>query len=286
MNNSSPAAEGQQKPRLKAPAASCDCHMHVFGPAARYAFAPNLDYEPDDATVDTYLAMRRRIGIERTVVVQPSVYGTDNSCTLDSIAAIGPGARGIAVVGPDVSEAEIQRLHAGGIRGLRFSLVVKNALRPEHMQAMAARIKDLGWHFQLRSTEADLCQLEPILLALPVDVCIDHMSSIKPDSGIGHPAFTSLLRLVDTGRCWVKLSGPYQLSRTGAPAYADMAPQARALARAAPERMVWGTNWPHPLVTDMPDDGHLLDVLLDWTDSDSVRHAILVDNPAALYDFG
>lgn len=275
-----------RKPKMTPPAGSCDCHIHVFGPRDRYALAADVAYRPAEASVESYREVRDRLGIERTIVVQPSVYGTDNRCTLDAIAALGPGARGIAVVSPDAPEAELARLHDAGIRGLRFSLTVKNALHPRDLHRVARRIEPLGWHVQLRSTHKDLPDLEPVLADLPVDVCIDHMSSIPPAEGIAHPAFQALLRLVSTGRVWVKLSAPYQLSREGAPRYADMAEQARRLVAAAPQRMVWGTNWPHPQASDQPpDDGDLLDALLDWADDETTRRAILVDNPAALYCF-
>ncbi len=276
----------EKRPRLIAPRGACDCHIHVFGPRNRFALAENVDYRPDLADVDSYLSVRERLGIERTVVVQPSIYGTDNRCTLEAIAALHQTARGIAVVSPDVSEAEIRELHEAGIRGLRFSYTVKNAMPPDRLEDVAGRIQPFGWHFQIRSTFRDLPELAPRLSRLSVDYCLDHMSSIPPaEEAENDPAFRAMLRLVETGRCWVKLSAPYQLSRSGPPAYADMGGQARALVAAAPERMLWGTNWPHPTVTTKPDEVDLLDVLLDWIDDESTRRAILVDNPAKLYDF-
>ena len=275
----------RKNPKLTASVGACDCHIHVFGPSDRFPVAADIDYRPAEATVADYLQMRRRLGISRTVVVQPSIYGTDNSCTLEALADLGDSARGIAVVTPEVTDDELEGLHAAGIRGLRFSQVVKNAMRPGWLEAMAPRIRNLGWHVQLRSTYRDIADLEPLLQRLAVDVCIDHMSSIPPAQGIDHPAIKAMLRLIDTGYCWVKLSAPYQLSETGAPDYVDFRPQARILVEAAPERMVWGTNWPHPTVTDKPDEADLLDVLLDWADDDNTRQAILVDNPAKLYGF-
>jgi D-galactarolactone isomerase len=223
-------------PTLVAPPKACDCHIHVFGPRERFSLAADLAYTPAEATVEHYLQVRRRLGIERTVVIQPSVYGTDNACTLEAIARLQPKARGIAVIDPTVSDAELERLHGAGIRGLRFSLVVKNALRPEFLEVMAQRIRPLGWHIQFRSTQRDLPTLETQLIRLPVDVCIDHMGSIPPEVDISHPAWKTLFRLLDTGRCWVKLSAPYQLSRMPGPRYADYARQVSALVRAAPER--------------------------------------------------
>jgi predicted TIM-barrel fold metal-dependent hydrolase len=235
--------------------------------------------------VEKYRELQGRLGLQRAVVVQPSVYGTDNACTLEAIACLHPHARGIAVVDPAVSDAQLAELHAAGIRGLRFSLTVKNAMRPEHLEPMARRIYPLGWHIQFRSTYRDLPDMAPRLRALPVDVCLDHMSSLPPEAPLDHPAWTALFRLLDGGRCWVKLSAPYQLSRMPGPRYADVGPQVTALVRAAPERMVWGTNWPHPMVETKPDDAGLLDWLGMWVPEESLRRAILLENPAALYDF-
>jgi predicted TIM-barrel fold metal-dependent hydrolase len=275
----------RRRPQSVAPPGSCDCHIHIFGPRRRFPLAADLAYTPAEATVEDYLQVRRRLGIERTVVIQPSAYGTDNACTLEAIARLLPNARGIAVVDPTVSDTELERLHGAGIRGLRFSLVVKNALRPALLDMMAQRIRPFGWHVQFRSTHRDLPDLEPQLLRLPVDVCIDHLGSIPPGEPLSHPAWQALFRLLDRGHCWVKLSAPYQLSRMPGPGYADYVPQVSALVKAAPHRLVWGTNWPHPLVDVKPDEADLLDSLGEWVPEDSLRRAILVENPAALYGF-
>jgi len=274
-----------RKPVLAAPRGACDCHIHVFGPRERFPLAADLSYVPDEARVEAYLAIRRRLGIERTIIVQPSVYGTDNACTLQAIAQLMPGARGIAVVDPAITDADLERLHEAGIRGLRFSLVTKNALRPEFLETMAGRIQPLGWHIQFRSTHRDLPDLESLLGRLPVDVCLDHLGNIPPEEPLTHPAWQALFRLLDRGHCWVKLSAPYQLSRMPAPGFTDYAFQVSALVKAAPHRLVWGTNWPHPLVATKPDEVDLLDSLREWIPDESVRRTILVSNPAALYDF-
>jgi predicted TIM-barrel fold metal-dependent hydrolase len=274
-----------RSPALVAPPGACDCHIHIFGPRQRFALAEDLVYTPAEAPVETYLALRRRIGIERTIVIQPSAYGTDNSCTSAAVAHLWPNARGIAVVDPAASDQELERLHRAGIRGLRFSLVVKNALRPEHLELMAGRIRPLGWHIQFRSTHRDLPELESRLRRLPVDVCLDHMGSIPPEVPLSHPAWRALLGLLDSGRCWVKLSAPYQLSRMPGPGFADYAPQVSAMVEVAPHRLVWGTNWPHPLVEVKPDEADLLDSLGAWIPEEPLRRAILVDNPAELYGF-
>jgi len=272
--------------RFKVPAGACDSHIHVYGDPARFPYEPVGGKDMPRLFLDDYLAIRDRLGLRRTVVIQTPYYGTDNACMLDVIARLGAEARGIAVVSPDIGDAELERLHEGGVRGLRFGVELARGMRFDCLEEMAARIAPLGWHIQYRSTEKDLADMEARMRDLPVPVCVDHIGSIPPETGTDHPAFKALLRLVDTGRCWVKLSAPYQLSRTGAPDYADYRTQARALVAAAPERMVWGTNWPHPRVDDMPDEGDLLNTLADWTGDDATRKAILVDNPAALYGFG
>ena len=279
------ATDAGRRPALAVPPGACDCHIHVFGPRQRFPLAADLAYTPAEAPVEAYLTVRRRLGIERTVVIQPSAYGADNTCTLEAVAQLLPNARGIAVVDPAIPDAGLEQLHNAGIRGLRFSLVVKNAMRPEHLEAMAQRIQPLGWHIQFRSTHRDLPELESHLQRLPVDVCLDHLGGIPPEAPLGHPAWQALLRLLARGHCWVKLSAPYQLSRMSGPGYADYAPQVRALVKVAPQRLLWGTNWPHPLVETKPDDADLLDCLSEWIAEESLRRAVLVENPAALYGF-
>jgi predicted TIM-barrel fold metal-dependent hydrolase len=274
-----------RKPVLAAPAGACDCHIHIFGPRKLYPLAADPAYIPSDAPVEAYLAVRNRLGIERAVVVQPSAYGTDNRCMLDAIAALSPTARGIAVVEPSITDQELERLHEAGVRGLRFSLTVKNSMRPDCLEEMARRIRPFGWHVQFRSTHRDLPDMEPLLARLPADVCIDHLGSIPPEEPLAHPAWQSIFRLLEHGHCWVKLSAPYQLSRKPGLKYADFASRVAALVKAAPNRLVWGTNWPHPSVSTIPDDADLLDCLAEWIPEASVRRAILVDNPAVLYGF-
>jgi len=273
------------EPKFDVPPGACDSHIHVYGDPARYPYQPLANRAPPDVNLDDYLAIRDRLGLRRTVVIQTPFYGDDNACLLDTIELLAPDARGVAVVAPDISDAELERLHAGGVRGLRFGIELARGMRFDCLETMASRIAQFRWHIQYRSTEKDLPDLESRLRRLPVPVCVDHIGSIPPETGVDHAAFRALLRLVDTGRCWVKLSAPYQLSRSGAPDYADYLPQARALVAAAPERMVWGTNWPHPRVGDKPDEADLLNVLADWADDAATRKAILVANPAVLYGF-
>ena len=240
----------------------------------------------EDHYLDGYIAVRDALGLSRTVIIQSPHYGTDNRSMLASIATLGQEcSRGIAITEPDVSEAELNALHTAGVRGLRFGTELSRGMRPEHLEDVATRIAPLNWHIQYRSTEEDLPDLANQLGRLPVDVVLDHFASIPPELGMDHPAFTAMMRLIDGGHCWVKLSAAYQLSKSGAPKYADYRPFARALAAAAPERMLWGTNWPHPKVDFMPDDTALLETMLDWVDNDVTRRQILTDNPAKLYGF-
>ena len=242
--------------------------------------------EMGDHYLEDYIRVRDALGFSRAVIIQTPHYGTDNRSMLASIAALGQkNARGIAITDPNVSEATLAELDAAGVRGLRFGIELARGMRPEHLEAMASRIAPLGWHIQYRSTEVDLPVLAARLGRLTVDVVIDHIGSIPPRLGLDHPSFIALRRLVDKGRCWVKLSGYYQLSETGAPHYKDYRTLAQTLVAAAPERMLWGTNWPHPKVNFMPDNTELLETLFEWVDDDSTRRQILCKNPACLYGF-
>jgi D-galactarolactone isomerase len=274
-------------PKLKAPPGASDCHLHIYGESAQYPWVPVKNRPFPDRRLQHYIAVRDRLGLTRTVVVQATHYATDNRCLLDNVAALGKNGRGIAVVDPKISDADLAALNAGGIRGLRFGIDLANGMQPDVLEEMAARIAPFGWHIQYRCWPDELLDLEARFRRLPVPICFDHMGNIAPEvGGVDHPAFKALLRLLDTGNAWVKLSAPYQLSKTGAPGYADYRPQGLAFLQAAPERMVWGTNWPHPRVSDTPDEADLLDVLLDWTGGDAkTLQAILVDNPARLYGF-
>ena len=234
-----------------------------------------------------YLDMLNTIGLCRTVMVQPSVYGTDNAATLDAVEEIGRHrARAVVVVDDGFGAAELAALAARGARGVRFNAVSGNGAPLAQLERLAARIAPLGWHVQLYTHPDALPELEPALRRLPVPAVLDHMGGVKAAAGgVEHPGFRALLRLLEGGRAWVKLSG-YRSS--AGPPYADVAPMARALLSAAPDRCVWGTDWPHPSLHDpaeVPDDGELLDALGAWAPDGAVRRAVLVDNPARLYGF-
>jgi D-galactarolactone isomerase len=279
-----PPAATAMAPKLKAPPGTCDTHMHIYD--RRFPKAPTAKIEAPDASVEDYLKMRSRLGLARNVIVQPSTYGKDNRCTLEAIAAIGPSARGVAVVDEAVSDAELDRLTRLGIRGIRFFMLAGAPLPWEILETMAARVAPFGWHVQLQLDGRNLPEHEAVLQRLPATLVIDHVGKFLEPVAPDHPGFHALLRLLDNGRTWVKLSAPYETSKAGPPYYDDVGLLAKLLAKAAPERMVWGSNWPHPSPgVPVPDDACMLDMLLDWVPDEAARAKVLVDNPANLYGF-
>lgn len=277
-------ADQSTAPRLTVPAAACDAHMHIYD--GRYPLAPTALGAPADASVEDYrAAIRERLGITRTVVVQPTAYGTDNRCTLAAIAALGSETtRGIAVV-DDVSDDELARLTRGGMRGVRFQMLPGGALPWAKLPAIAARVQAFGWHIQLQTDGRNFPLYEKEILSWPGTIVIDHVGKFLEPVLPDHDAFRSLLRLIDTGRVFLKLSAPYEVSKVGPPGYDDVGRLAKACVKAAPERMLWASNWPHPSVAAKPDDAVLLDLLLDWVPDEATRRLVLVDTPAKLYGF-
>lgn len=281
-----------RKPDLVAPPRACDCHCHVFGPVDRFPYVADRQYTPPDSTLEDYLGLLNVLGIERAVIVQPSVYGTDNSATEDGIRRMNGRGRGVAVVDPAIGEEELARLHDAGFRGVRFNLIhTGGSTSLDLLEDLAGRVAPLGWHVQIYLRGRMLPEISDRLKALPVEVVIDHLGHMEPGLGTGQPGFTALLDLLATGRTWVKLC-PYRFDHTGFP-YRLAMPFARALNDAAPERLVWGTDWPHPDVPGpradengpMPDDGELLDALGEWFPDRATLDRILVTNPARLYGF-
>jgi D-galactarolactone isomerase len=275
---------GTQAPKLKAPAYATDCHHHIYD--ARYPVDPKAILRPGDALVSDYRALQRRLGTSRNVVVQPSTYGTDNRLTLDATRAFGPTARAVVVVNDTVSTAELQRMHAAGARGIRINLAQAGATTADMIEPLSKRINDLGWHVQINAPAATIMELMPVLRRLPSPIVFDHLAHIPPAEGVKHPLFAQMQALIDRGRTSVKLSGAYADAKMGPP-YGGSSAVARAYAKRAPERCVWGSDWPHPTTqgTDLPDDAAIFDLLLDWVPDENARHRILVENPAALYDF-
>ncbi len=282
-----PHSVGLNRPARALPAGACDSHMHIFDP--RFAPSPHWPRTPPRAEVAAYRRLQQRLGTTRTVVVTPSTYGIDNACTLDALEQLGDSARGVAVVGADVADAELDRLHARGVRGLRVNFVSPQSwgtTTPQMLTTLAHKAARLGWHLQVFAQPGQIVALEPVLAGLPTPLVIDHLGHIDPADGPASPAFAVLRRLLDAGHTWVKLSGVYMRSRAGGPAYGDGHALGQALVQAAPERLVWGSDWPH--TTEAPgtvNDADLLDVLRAWCGSDAAMDAVLVDNPARLYGF-
>jgi len=276
---------GTDASKLKAPPNATDCHHHVYN--AKFPVDPRATLRPADASVEDYRALQKRIGTTRNVLVQPSTYGTDNRAHLEALAAFGPTARMVAVVDDSVSTEELKRLHGLGVRGIRFNLAQAGATTPEMMEPLSRRINDLGWHIQINAPAAKIMEIMPILERVPSQIVFDHLAHIPQPEGVSHPLYGKVRALIDKGRTWVKLSGAYADTKVGPPAYADASAVARAYAKAAPERCVWGSDWPHPSEQSkqLPDDALLFDLLSDWVPDEKARHRVLVENPATLYDF-
>jgi len=281
------------RPRVRLPAGATDCHCHVFVDDPRYPMVRERSYTPAVAPLDAYLRMCGIIGIERTVQVSASVYGFDNSLTLGVIRALGQHrARGVAGVRPDIGRKELQSLYEGGMRGVRLSTTVKGYGGTELLQPMAAAISPLGMHLQLHLHQAsELAELERELMRTPAPLVFDHMGGVRGSEGVGSAGFQALLRLLRArDDCWVKISSWYRRSGSGAPDHADMAALVQALVDARPERLLFGTNWPHPALfagagVPVPNDGLLVDQFCQWVPDERVRRQILVANPGQLYGF-
>jgi predicted TIM-barrel fold metal-dependent hydrolase len=278
-----PNSSGTAAPRTKAPANAADCHIHIYDPA----FPPVVS-KPANATVSDYRLLQKRIGTSRVVIVTPRNYGVDNSVTLDGIAKLGPGnARGVAVVRPDVTDAQLKRLDEGGVRGLRFTVGdPKTAVTSIDMiEPLSRRIAELGWHVQLNMEADQIAENAQMLKRLPSQVVFDHLGKLPPGMGVGHPAYEVIRGMLDTGRAWLKLSGAYLNTQVGPPEYPEATRMAQAYVKAAPERLVWGSDWPHPTPAVHPDDAALFDLLAEWASDEATRNRILVDNPEKLYGF-
>ncbi|MDN7933754.1 amidohydrolase family protein [Burkholderia metallica] len=275
-------SSGTGRPAFRLPEGAIDCHMHIYDD--RFPVAPGTTLRPPNATVAQYRSVQARIGVKRNVVVTPSTYGTDNRCTLAAIAQFGADARGVAVVDGTVSDDELRTLDRGGIRAIRFNLSYPGATTLDMLAPLAPRIANLGWHIELVVQGARLPELEPHLAALPCPLVIDHIAHVPQPGGLASAAFRTAQRLVEKGNTWITLSGPYVDSKTGAPAYDDVAPIAKALIDMAPERMLWGTDWPHPTQkADKPDDAGMLDVIAGWIGRPDWQRMIFVTNPEKLY---
>ncbi|MBC7779614.1 MAG: amidohydrolase family protein [Proteobacteria bacterium] len=286
-----PPDPSPSKPSVPLPPGTTDCHCHVFEDPARYPLIENRTYTPNGATLDDYVAMCEALGIERTVQVNASVYGNDNSTTIDVIAKLGQDrARGVAGLAADATDAQIGRLHDAGFRGVRLSTRVKGYGGLERLESMAARVKPFGWHLQVHfGASAEVAEHADRLRSIDAPIVFDHFARVGAGEGPNSESARALIRqLVERDDRWVKFSSFYKLSGDGPPAFADLAPLARAIVDARPDRVVWGSNWPHPNMfapARVPNDGMLFDALAGWLPDPGIRQRVLVDNPARLYGF-
>lgn len=282
-----PNSSGTQAPRFEAPLNACDSHIHIYDD--RFAVIGPSKRLPTNGTVADYRLLQKRIGTTRAVVVTPAPYFTNNRVALDAIEQLGrDNARGVAVVHPDVPDIELKRLAEGRVCGIRFTVFDPTTAVTdiEMIEPLARRVNDLGWHVQLHMRADQILENAEMLKRLPSTIVFDHMGRLSPTAGIGDPAFQVICQLIDNGRVWVKLSGAYLNTVVGPPSYSDATSIAQAYIQAAPERLVWGSDWPHPTEKESkPDDAVLFDLLLDWAPNATTRRKILVDNPAELYGF-
>ena len=275
------------KPRFTPPPGAVDAHCHVFGPAAEFPFAPERKYTPCDASKDQLFALRDLLGFERNVIVQATCHGNDNRALLDALMHSNGRARGVASVAADVSDAELGRLHEAGVRGVRFNFLRRLAdFTPrEVLMSIAQRIAPLGWHVVVYFEAQDLPELWDFFTRLPTIVVVDHMGRPDVSQPVDGPQFERFVRLLrEHPNIWSKVSCPERLSLSGPPTYDDVVPFARRLVETFPDRVLWGTDWPHPnLKTHMPDDGRLVDVIPRIAPTAQLQRQLLVDNPMRLY---
>ena len=275
------------KPKLKLPAGACDAHVHVFGPRRRFPFAEGRRYTPSDAPKELLFTLHERLGIEHCVIVQPACHGTDNSVTIDAIAATSGSYKGVALVPMTISDAELKQLDAAGLCGARFHYMTHLAKGPriDEVISFGKRFADIGWHLQVHLEAELIAEFTPALKRSPVPVVIDHMGRIDASLGMNQPGFQALLALLNDKNVWVKVSGSDRVTRQGPP-YSDAVPFARKLVAEFGDRCVWGSDWPHPNHRGpTPDDGMLVDILAEIAPGEPARQALLVDNPRRFYRF-
>jgi D-galactarolactone isomerase len=285
-----PNSAGTGSPTLKAPPNACDCHQHIYDAVRFPPPAGSANPMQSNARAEEYQLLKRRLRTTRSIVVTPAAYVTDNRATLDAIARFGQTALGVAVVRPDVTDAELRALARGGIRGIRFSLAQSQSLvNPvttiDMIEPLSKRVAALGWHVQINLGADGIAAAEALWNRLPSPIVFDHIGHIPGRAGVSHPAYTVMRRLIDKGQAWVKLSVTYDNTADGPPTYADVVRLGQAFVMAAPERLVWGSNWPHPTETQKPDDAVLFDLMARWAPDELTRQRILVENPARLYGF-
>ncbi|MBT6094277.1 MAG: amidohydrolase family protein [Rhodospirillaceae bacterium] len=277
-------------PVFDVPEGAIDCHAHVFGPNEKYPFSPKRGYTPPEASLETFLELHNSLGgIDRAVLTQPSVYGTDNSCMLDACDQMRGKFMAIAAVDADVTDKELESLHDRRVRGIRVNMVDKGGMPFEDINAVKSfteRIKDFGWHLEVLIHVNEFEDLRATMNAMAVPVSVGHLGYMKTSNPIDNPGFQDFLNLVRDGNCWVKLSGSYRITTEEEPPYSDVIPYAQEIIKANEDRIIWGTDWPHPWVFGhMPNDGALMNQLADWVPDPKIRRKILVDNPKMLFGF-
>ena len=270
------------------PPGATDAHCHIFGPAHRFPFASEATYTPADAGIEDFEVLQERLGLSRAVFVQASCHGTDNAAMVDALIRGQGRYAGVAMIDESFSTADIGVLHDAGVRGTRFNFVAHLGGAPdlEVFWRLVDRVQPFGWHIVLHFDAKDLPSHAKLLDRMPCPYVIDHMARVDATAGLGQTPFEALLELMRDERAWVKVSGAERLTAEGTPPYDDVVPYAQALIAAAPERILWGTDWPHPNVRHVPDDGDLVDMLAAFAPDESTRNRILVSNPETLYDFG
>jgi D-galactarolactone isomerase len=271
------------KPGFVVPNGACDCHHHIYD--TRWTYAKEAVLRPPPATVYDYRAYQKKLGTSRSIIVTPSSYRFNNMPTEDALKQMGDRSRGVAVVPLDVAEGELRRLHAAGFRGVRVQTAAGNPHTVTALVPLAKRIAPLDWHIQLNLSPAEYAAQEKVLLGLPVTLIVDHMANIPGQDGVKSPAYTTVRRILDSRRGYVKVSAPNTLSQSGPPEYADRSAIARALIAAAPDRCLWGSNWSFPSDNPKPDPVLMLDILGKWVPDSNLRHSILVENPERAYGF-
>lgn len=271
------------------PPGATDAHCHIFGPAHRFPFSATRTYTPPDSGLDEFQTLQERLGLSRAVFVQASCHGTDNSAMLDALRRGEGRYGGVAMIDDGHTDRELDELHEAGVRGIRFNFVGHLGGAPDldRFWRLIGRVEPRGWHVEMHFDAKDLPAYSGLLDRMPVPYIIDHMARVDAGAGVAQEPFQHLLDLMGSEeRAWVKISGAERLTSNGSPPYDDVIPYGRALAAAAPGRVLWGTDWPHPNVRHMPDDGDLVDFLAEMVPDELLRNRILIENPAALYDFG
>lgn len=274
-------------PSLVLPKGACDCHFHVIGDVSTHPFTPHRSYTPPAASLEQYEKVQRTLGLDRGVIVQPSVYGYDNRIVLDALRQGGDRYRGVVVISAQTSEEELWKMHALGVRGVRINLLYKSGVEVSDVTSLAYRIAPLGWHLQLLVDISEFADLYETLAYLPVEVVIDHMGHMPASTGTTAPGFLELIKLLREDKVWVKLSGPYRFTNLEDVPYTDVTPYAKAFIEANPKRVLWASDWPHVSVSiPMPTDTYLLEQFFQWIDYDeALIKQIMVENPAQLYGF-